>query len=89
MSHSNYKRHKQMPKFSKLQRNCPTGKLRYKDVQMAKAVLRRIGVAAARDLELTGTTARLEKRHYDCHLCHGVHLTSKDEFEYWSMKVAA
>lgn len=89
MNHHINRRHKQLPKFSKLQRNCPTGKIRYKDVQMAKEVLRWIGAAATRELDLTGSTNRREKRHYDCHLCHGVHITSQVDFELHTFKVAA
>jgi hypothetical protein len=78
MSNRHSTKHRTMPKFSKLRGRCPDGKLRFKDRQMAIEALHRMKNAAARAVELTGSTTRTEKRHYFCGKCQGYHVTSQD-----------
>ena len=74
---STYK-HRTMPKLSKLRGLCPEGKVRYKDRQMAIEALHRMQNLASWAVELTGKTARAEKRYYFCVKCNGYHVTSQD-----------
>jgi hypothetical protein len=81
MSNRHSTKHRTMPKISKLRGRCPDGKIRFKDREMAIVALHRMKNAAARAVELNGTTTRTEKRTYFCGKCQGYHVTSKDSWQ--------
>ena len=56
---------------------CPLGKVRYRDKREALNTLHRIQVKACYEQSDSGQTNRRECRAYECHCCHGFHLTSK------------
>lgn len=53
-------------------------KVRYRDHQQAVRALHRASNARAAQLADAGTTRRRETRTYECHRCHGHHLTSRE-----------
>lgn len=57
------------PKRNRRKRDCPSGKVRYRDPGEAKAALRKHRTTSTRQVVPT--------RWYWCHLCQGWHLTSK------------
>ena len=76
------------PKLNKLKGKCSTGKIRYRDIEEARATLRHIknNVKATADNVvfmadyIEQKNNRKETRAYKCSLCKGAHLTSWETF---------
>lgn len=68
-------RRKSLPTTSHLKGKCSSGKLRYKDHEMAIEALHKALNAGSRAMRDTGFTRRNEKRAYACAQCKGWHLT--------------
>ncbi len=59
-----------------LHRDCPTGKIRFRDARGATVYLRNLRGAAARAEEAGGSHRVSAVRKYQCPECDGWHLTS-------------
>lgn len=71
-------RRKALPNSGSLKGKCASGKLRYKDHEMAIEALHKAWRSGAIALRETGSTTRNEKRAYKCDGCKGWHLTHNE-----------
>ena len=77
-NHDYAPRRKALPSSSHLKGKCASGKLRYRDHEMAIEALHKAWRGGGIAMRETGFTTRNEKRVYSCDRCKGWHLTHNE-----------